>query len=212
MNEHYPFVLKPLPYSYNALEPYIDAQTMELHHNAHLKGYIDTLNEALKNYPEYHRWSLERLISNSGALPENIRTTVRTRAGAVLNHNQYFDEMKKDSKEIPDGEFKEELIKQFGSIENFKEIFLDNAKELFGSGWTFLVMDIRPESFGRFQILNLLNQDRPSDANWKVIMLTDVWEHAYYLKYKNRRDEFLNAWWNVINWENISRNYTNEKS
>lgn len=207
MNEHYPFALIPLPYSYDALEPHIDTKTMQLHHGAHLKGYVDTLNDALKDYPEYHNWSLERLINNSGALPESIRTTVRTRAGAVLNHNQYFNEMAGTTSENPVGEFQEGLINQFGSIENFKNIFLENAKDLFGSGWTFLAMDIRPESFGRFQILNLLNQDRPSNVNWKVILLTDVWEHAYYLKYNNRRNEYLDEWWKVVDWDKINNNY-----
>ena len=207
MNEHYPFVLKPLNYSYDALEPFIDEQTMHLHHDAHLKDYVDTLNAALKDFPEYHNWSLERLINSSGALPQSIRATVRSRAGAVLNHNQYFEEMSPDSANVPEGDIAEELANQFGSIENFKTVFLENARNLFGSGWTFLVMDIRPESFGKFEILNLLNQDRPSDSNWIVLMLVDVWEHAYYLKYNNRRSEYLNAWWQVINWDKINENY-----
>jgi len=208
MNEHYPFMLKPLPYSFDALEPHIDEETMKLHHDAHLKGYVDTLNAELKKFPEYHNWSLERLVNNSGALPMSIRGIVRTRAGAVLNHNQYFDEMSPDGAQKPVGKLADALTMQFGSIDNFKNIFLENAEELFGSGWTFLVMDIRPESFGELKILNLLNQDRPSDANWKVLLLTDVWEHAYYLKHNNKRADYLKDWWEVVDWDKVNKNYT----
>ncbi len=210
MPEHYPFQLIPLPYPYDALEPYIDEQTMHLHHDAHLKNYVDTLNAALKDYPEFHNKSLEWLANNSGALPDSIRNTVRTRAGAVLNHNQYFRLLQKSDNNNPVGEFAEKIKEQFASVDNFKQEFLKNAEELFGSGWTFLVMDKRPESKGELKILNLLNQDRPSNNTWKTLIALDVWEHAYYLLYNNRRKEYLEAWWNVADWEEINKDYNNK--
>ena len=184
---------------------------MRLHHDEHLKNYVDTLNAALKDYPEFHNRDLTWLANNSGALPDSVRNTVRTRAGAVLNHNQYFSQLKNSDIDAPTGELAEKIEEQFGSLDNFKEEFLKNAEELFGSGWTFLVMDKREESFGELSILNLINQDRPSNNVWETIIALDVWEHSYYLLYQNRRREYLDAWWQVVDWDEISKLY-NEKT
>lgn len=159
MAEHYPFQLMPLPYAYNALEPYINEETLRLHHSGALKNYVDRLNAALGSYPMYHSWSLDRLISNNGALPGEIRQQVRAYAGGVLNHQNYFLSMSNDKSDVPIGKLAEVIQKQFGSYETFQQVWAENALQVFGSGWTFLVMDLRHESFGSFNILNLINQD-----------------------------------------------------
>ena len=207
MAEHYPFQLMPLPYAYNALEPYINEETLRLHHSGALKNYVDRLNAALGSYPMYHSWSLDRLISNNGALPGEIRQQVRAYAGGVLNHQNYFLSMSNDNSDVPIGKLAEVIQKQFGSYETFQQVWAENALQVFGSGWTFLVMDLRHESFGSFNILNLINQDIPVSSTWQTILLIDMWEHAFFKQYNFDRKSYVEAWFHLINWERAEQQY-----
>ncbi len=207
MAEHYPFQLMPLPYAYNALEPYINEETLRLHHSGALKNYVDRLNAALGSYPMYHSWSLDRLISNNGALPGEIRQQVRAYAGGVLNHQNYFLSMSNDKSDVPIGKLAEVIQKQFGSYETFQQVWAENALQVFGSGWTFLVMDLRHESFGSFNILNLINQDIPVSSTWQTILLIDMWEHAFFKQYNFDRKSYVEAWFHLINWERAEQQY-----
>ena len=207
MAEHYPFQLMPLPYAYNALEPYINEETLRLHHSGALKNYVDRLNAALGSYPMYHSWSLDRLISNNGALPGEIRQQVRAYAGGVLNHQNYFLSMSNDKSDVPIGKLAEVIQKQFGSYETFQQVWAENALQVFGSGWTFLVMDLRHESFGSFNILNLINQDIPVSSTWQTILLIDIWEHAFFKQYNFDRKSYVEAWFHLINWERAEQQY-----
>lgn len=203
MNEHYKFILKPLEYDYDALEPYIDKETVEIHHNKHLKTYVDNLNKALSKCNAFHMWSLEKLIVENCKLPKNIQTAVRNNAGGVYNHNFYFDIMTNNSTKKPVGILASEIKKQFLSFENFKEKFKQTALNQFGSGWGFLVSD----RCGMLKIISTPNQDTPLTMNLCPILLVDVWEHAYYLKYQNRRADYLDNWFNIIDWEKANLNY-----
>jgi Fe-Mn family superoxide dismutase len=202
MEDKYPFKLIGLPYAYNALEPYIDTETVRLHHDKHLKKYVDTLNDILSKYPEYQTWSLERLILNNSALPANIQIGVRNNAGGVYNHNLYFNIMKPGCENnVPIGNLKEAIIKTFDSLDNFYTQFKDAALKVFGSGYAWLIVDKDKE----LKIVTTPNQDVP--LNVFHILLIDVWEHAYYLKYKNRRDEYIMNWNNIIDWDKAEKNY-----
>lgn len=205
--EHYPFQLKPLEYPYDALEPYIDKETMTLHHDKHLQAYVDNLNKALEKYPAYQGWSLERLLGNLGALPDSIRTAVRNNAGGVYNHNLFFSIMANKENKKPVGKLAEAIDERFGSYDKWKEAFASNAQSVFGSGWTWLLVSLRPETFGQLEIVSTQNQDVPSLDRWLPILLIDVWEHAYYLKYQNRRPEYIENWFQVINWERAEVEY-----
>ncbi|MDF2865397.1 MAG: superoxide dismutase [Clostridia bacterium] len=202
MEDKYPFELMPLQYQYNALEPYIDTTTVRIHHDKHLKKYVDNLNEILKQNPTYQSWSLEKLILHNSSLPTNIQVGVKNNAGGVYNHNFYFDIMKPPLEQnIPIGNLKEAIIKSFGSLENFYKVFKDAAVKVFGSGYAWLVVDSTKE----LKIVTSPNQDVP--INVFHILLIDVWEHAYYLKYKNKRDEYITNWSNLIDWEKAEKNY-----
>lgn len=203
MNDHYKFVLKPLNYDYDALEPYIDAETVRIHHNKHLQTYVDNLNKALSKCESFHKWSLEKLIVNNCRLPNDIQTAVRNNAGGVYNHNFYFDIMTKDSTKKPVGILSDEIKNQFSSFESFKEKLKSVSLNQFGSGWGWLVCD----KCGKLKIISTPNQDTPLTMNLCPILLVDVWEHAYYLKYQNRRADYLDNWFNVIDWEKINHNY-----
>ncbi len=203
MEEKYPFKLTPLPYQYNALEPYIDMETVKIHHDKHFKKYVDNLNEILSEYPTYQTWSLEKLILNNDSLPSNIQTGIKNNAGGVYNHRLYFDIMRAGTQDNnPVGNLKEAIIKSFESIENFYKLFKEAAVKVFGSGYAWLIVDKNKE----LKIVTSPNQDVP--LNVFHIILIDVWEHAYYLKYQNRRDEYINNWNNIIDWNKAERNYT----
>jgi Fe-Mn family superoxide dismutase len=192
--------LPALPYDFAALEPYIDAQTMQLHHDKHHGAYVTNLNAALDKHPEWKDRTLEELMRNVNSLPEDIRTTVRNNGGGHVNHSMFWKIMKPSGGGAPSGEIAR-VIDTFGGFEAFKEKFNDNGLKRFGSGWTWLV---RGRS-GQFELLSTPNQDSPfMDGNFPV-MGNDVWEHAYYLKYQNRRGDYLKAWWNVVNWDEINR-------
>jgi Fe-Mn family superoxide dismutase len=198
----YPYSLPQLPYSYDALEPYIDKMTMEIHHTKHHQGYINNLNSALEKYPEFHNLELEEILKNLNQLPEEIRTTVRNNGGGHYNHTLFWEIMKPNGGGEPKGKLKEEIEKIFGSFEEFKKLFSETAIKHFGSGWAWLV--ITPDK--KLKVYSLLNQDNPLMNGDIPIMGLDVWEHAYYLKYQNRRAEYVEAWWHVVNWDKIEEN------
>jgi len=198
---HYPFQLVPLPYAYNALEPYIDEKTMRLHHDKHLQTYVNNLNAALKDYPEFHNWSLEQLLYYSDRLPETIRTTVLNNGGGIYNHNFFFAGLAgaTDKEGIqqakPSGVFVQAINAKFGSWESFQQEFKKQALSVFGSGYTWLVSDQN----GNLKILNTKNQDTLLPLNLYPIMSIDVWEHAYYLKHYNVRADYIDDWFKVVN-------------
>ncbi len=197
------FKLPPLPYSYDALEPYIDARTMEIHYTKHHQGYVDNLNKALEKHPELFKKSLEGLLSDLPALPEDIRIAVRNQGGGDYNHSFFWPLMKKNGGGVPKGAIGKALEKTFGSFESFKEEFNNAAKTRFGSGWAWLVMN----PAGTLSVTSTANQDCPIADGSKPILGLDVWEHAYYLKYQNKRVDYINAWWNVINWDTVEHHY-----
>ncbi len=203
----YPYTLPPLPYPYDALEPYIDRMTMEIHHTKHHQGYINNLNSALEKYPEFHNLELEEILKNLNQLPEEIRTVVRNNGGGHYNHALFWEIMKPASAESalsPDQSVLLENIRNtFGSFEEFKKLFSETALKHFGSGWAWLVLT--PDK--KLKVYSLPNQDNPLMNGDLPIMGLDVWEHAYYLKYQNRRNEYIEAWWNVVNWEKVEENY-----
>lgn len=201
---HYPFELIPLPYSYNALEPHIDAQTVEIHHNRHLKTYVDNLNAALKPYPQYQNMSLEQLLLNVDKLPSQISTAVKNNAGGVYNHNMYFYTLGSAGSQ-PHGNVLNAINRDFGSYNNFKKEIKQSGLDRFGSGWAWLVLNPN----GKLQIISTPNQDTPLPANMCPVLLVDVWEHAYYLKYKNLRADYLDNWFPIINWNMVEKYYNN---
>lgn len=194
------FSLKPLPYAYDALEPYIDAKTMEIHHSKHHQTYIDKLNMALEAHPEWSALSAEKLIQSLDKIPESIRTAVRNHGGGHANHSFFWSLLKKDI--AFKGKIADAIIATFGSYQNFKESFSSAATLLFGSGWAWLVLDA-----GELRITTTPNQDNPISQGKFPLLGLDVWEHAYYLKYQNRRPEYINAFFHVVNWETINDYY-----
>jgi len=192
--------LPELTYSYDALEPYIDQQTMELHHTKHHQTYIDKLNGALENYPDLQDNTAEVLISNLDEIPEDIRTAVRNHGGGHVNHSFFWPLLKKDTH--PGGAFAQAVQKSFGGFDAFREQFSSAATLLFGSGWTWVVA-----SSSGLEIVTTANQDNPISQRKIPVLGLDVWEHAYYLKYQNRRPEYIAAFFEVINWEIVDANY-----
>lgn len=202
MKQHYPFVNPPLPYDFDALEPYIDSKTMELHHNRHLQTYVDNLNLTLKNYPEYQSLSLEELLIYINSLPEEIREQVHRNAGGVYSHLLYFFNLKPPEAPTPQAlPCCHYLISVFGSFDRFLDSFRRAALSVFGSGYAWLVMD----AVGRLRIITTANQNTPLEQNLRPILNLDMWEHAYYLKHYNLRDNYISDWMQVIHWEQVSR-------
>lgn len=196
-------ILPPLPYAFDALEPYIDARTMELHHDGHHKAYVDNLNKALAPYPELQEVSIMELLWNLESLPEEIQTAVRNNGGGHYNHSFFWPIMKKNGGGKPKGKIAEEIQKSFGSFEKFQEEFNASAKSVFGSGWAWLVLD----ADGKPVISTTTNQDVVLFEGDIPVLGLDVWEHAYYLKYTNKRVDYINAWWNVVDWDQVEENY-----
>ena len=205
-NNHYPFELVPLPYPYDALEPYIDEKTMHLHHDKHLQTYVNNLNAALKDCPELHHWSLEQLLYYIDRAPEQIRTAVHNNGGGVYNHNLYFAGLKsaKETKGESGGDLARAIDAQFGGFDAFKKEFKNQALAVFGSGYTWLVSD----ACGKLQIVNTKNQDTVLPMNLLPVLLIDVWEHAYYLKHYNVRADYIDDWFNVLNMCQAEMNYS----
>lgn len=196
--------LAPLPYDYAALEPYIDAQTMQLHHDKHHAAYVNNLNGALGDYPELQSKSIESLVADLNSVPEAIRTVVRNNGGGHVNHTMFWEIMAPNAGGVPTGELAEAITDTFGDVDTFKQRFVEAGVKQFGSGWVWLV--VNPEH--KLQIISTPNQDSPITGGSQPILGNDVWEHAYYLKYQNRRPEYLNAWWNVVNWQEVNRRFT----
>lgn len=196
------YKLPPLPYAYDAMEPYIDTWTMELHYTKHHQAYIDNLNAALKDHPEWQNKPVEDLLKDLSALPESIRTAVRNNGGGHYNHSLFWTYMTA-SGDKPRDKVKHAIEKKFKSFDAFKEEFNAAAKSRFGSGWAWLSFDKK----GDLVITSTANQDSPISAGMKPVLGLDVWEHAYYLKYQNRRVDYIQAWWNVVNWEKIEQEF-----
>jgi Fe-Mn family superoxide dismutase len=201
------FTLPPLPYGYDALEPNIDARTMEIHHTKHHQGYVNNLNAAIEKAPELQDKSLEELLKNLSAVPEKVRTAVRNNAGGHWNHSMFWVIMAPNAGGEPTGELADAIKKSFGDFSKFKEQFNAAASGRFGSGWAWLVSDPK----GGLAIESTPNQDNPLMEGRYPIMGVDVWEHAYYLKYQNRRADYLAAWWNTINWPEVAKRYEERK-
>jgi len=195
------YEVPPLPYAYNALEPHIDEQTMHLHHDKHHAAYVTKLNGAVEKHPDLQKKSPEDLIRNLNSLPEEIRGVVRNNGGGHVNHTMFWQIMGPHKGGAPSGAIAEAINKAFGSFDAFKEKFEAAGVNQFGSGWAWLV---RTKS-GEFKVKSTPNQDNPISNGEFPIMGNDVWEHAYYLKYQNRRPDYLKAWWNVVNWDEINK-------
>jgi Fe-Mn family superoxide dismutase len=202
--QHYPFELLPLPYHYDALEPYIDMETMYFHHDKHLGSYVNRLNELLEPYPHLHNWSLERLILENRTLPEDIQEDVLKNAGGVYNHQLYFSGMSPSVTELK-GKLKDALLLDFGTWEEFYKTFVEMAMKIFGSGYLWLAADDK----GKLVLVPLPNQATPLSIGLTPILNLDVWEHAYYLKHQNLRADYINDWFHVINWAEAGRRYQN---
>lgn len=196
--------LPELPYAYDALEPYLDSRTMEIHHTKHHQTYVDKLNAALKEHATLHAKRAEELLKELHAIPESIRTAVRNHGGGHVNHSFWWPMLKKEV--AFGGPIADAVTKRFGSREKFKETFSNTAALLFGSGWTWLVLDR-----GSLEIVATPNQDNPISQGKTPLMGIDVWEHAYYLKYQNRRPDYVAAFFNVVNWDRVNDIYTAAK-
>ncbi len=196
------FQLPPLPYDYDALEPHIDEETMHLHHDKHHQGYVNNLNAAIEKHPELSDMSAEDLLRNLDKVPEDIRTAVRNNGGGHVNHTMFWEIMTPNGGE-PSGAIADAIAQEFGSLDEFKQQFNDAGAKRFGSGWAWLVR----KSDGKLAVISTANQDSPLSDGHYPIMGNDVWEHAYYLKYQNRRPEYLSAWWNVVNWDEVNKRY-----
>lgn len=195
--------LPPLPYAYDALEPHIDQETMTLHHDKHHQAYVNNLNTALEKYPDLQGKSAEELIRDLNSVPEDIRMAVRNNGGGHVNHSMFWEIMGPNGGGQPTGAIADAINQAFGSFDDFKKQFNDAGVKRFGSGWVWLVRN----SSGQLQITSTQNQDNPISEGHTPILGNDVWEHAYYLKYQNRRPDYLNAWWNTINWDEINRRF-----
>ena len=199
-NNHYPFVNTPLPYSYNALEPFIDEKTMELHHDKHLQTYINNLNVALKDQPQLQKLSLEQLIRKSSCLPQPLQTTIRNNAGGVYNHRFFFAGLSNQGTKQPSGALAREIQRQFGGFDAFETAMKQAALSVFGSGYAWLV-----QQSGKLVIITTPNQNCPIEQGKVPILAIDVWEHAYYLKHYNGRADYIQDWFQIINWEQAER-------
>ncbi len=198
-----PHILPELPYAYAALEPHIDALTMRIHHGQHHGGYVKNLNTALQQHPALQKKSVEELLRNLSAVPEDIRTAVRNNAGGHANHSMFWTIMAPKNGSQPGGKIAAAVKESFGGLDQFRERFIDAGTRRFGSGWVWLVGN----KSGKIEILSTANQDNPLIDGLFPIMGNDVWEHAYYLKYQNRRSDYLQAWWNVVNWEAVNKRF-----
>ena len=200
------FELPSLPYAYNALEPHIDAMTMEIHHSKHHNAYVTNLNAALDKHPHLAGKSLEELVTNLDGLPEDIRTAVRNNGGGHFNHSLFWKVMSPNGGGEPSGALAQAISTAFGDFASFKTTFAQAAVGRFGSGWAWLGF-----KGGKLTVLSMPNQDVPMMDGLTPVLGIDVWEHAYYLKYQNRRPEYVANWWNIVNWEEVARRFAEAK-
>jgi Fe-Mn family superoxide dismutase len=202
------YELPPLPYDYAALEPYIDAETMKLHHDKHHQAYITNANGALEKHPELASKTADELLADLNAIPEDVRTVLRNNAGGHSNHSMFWSIMGPAGQNggAPAGALADQIKADFGDFETFKKTFNETTAKQFGSGWGWLVFKA-----GKLAIVTTPNQDSPLSQGLYPILGNDVWEHAYYLKYQNRRPEYLAAWWNVVNWNEVAKRFETAK-
>jgi len=198
--------LPPLPYPFDALEPYIDARTMEIHHDKHHAAYVTNLNKALEGHPELQKLPVEELLARIGEVPEAVRTAVRNNGGGHLNHSMFWKTMKKGGGGEPSGNLADAIKGAFGNFPDFKKTFTQAAISRFGSGWAWLLI-----RGGKLTVESSANQDNPVMDGGKTLFGLDVWEHAYYLKYQNRRAEYVEAWWNTVDWAQVAKNFVDAK-
>jgi superoxide dismutase, Fe-Mn family len=196
------YEVPPLPYDYAALEPHIDTQTMHLHHDKHHLAYVTNLNGAIEKHPDLGKHTAEDLLRNLNSVPEDIRTTVRNNGGGHVNHSMYWLIMQPGGGGDPTGKIAEQIRKDFGDFAAFKKQFNETTAKQFGSGWGWVVWE-----GGKLAIITTANQDNPLLQGKYPILGNDVWEHAYYLKYQNRRPDYLAAWWNTVNWTEINKRF-----
>lgn len=196
------FKLPKLPYSFNALEPFIDALTMEIHHDKHHQAYIDKLNAAVADNSFFRGKTIEEILTDTLSIRKEIRTAVINNGGGYLNHNFFWEIMAPNSSFDQESRIGKKIIETFTSFDLFKEKFSNTAVGRFGSGWVWLVVD-----GGKLEIIDTQNQDTPISIGNKPLLCLDVWEHAYYLKYQNKRADYVNAWWNVVNWKKVEENF-----
>ena len=204
MSKH---TLPDLPYAFDALEPYIDARTMEIHHGKHHAAYVSNVNTALEKYPEWFEHSIETICTRINEVPEDVRTAVQNNGGGHFNHSLFWPLMAKGQGGKPGGDLGKAIDTTFGSFDAFKETFTKAAMTRFGSGWAWLSLD----TGGKLVIHSTPNQDNPLMEGKKPVVGLDVWEHAYYLTYQNRRPDYITAWWNVVNWARADENYRNAR-
>jgi len=196
------YQLPPLPYDYAALEPHIDAQTMTLHHDKHHQAYVNNLNGAIEKHPDLGKHTAEDLLRNLNSVPEDIRTTVRNNGGGHVNHSMFWAIMKPGGGGEPTGKIAEQIRKDFGDFASFKKQFNETTAKQFGSGWGWVIWD-----GGKLAITTTANQDNPLLHGKYPVLGNDVWEHAYYLKYQNKRPDYLAAWWNTVNWDEVNKRF-----
>jgi len=192
--------LPPLPYAFNALEPHIDARTMEIHHGKHHQAYVTNLNAALDKHPELHSKTIEDLLKGINSVPEDIRTPVRNNGGGHANHTMFWEIMGPNGGGAPSGAIADAINSSFGGFDKLKEEFKKAAIGRFGSGWAWVI-----DNAGKLVVESSANQDSPLMEGKKIVFGIDVWEHAYYLNYQNRRPDYVDAWWNVVNWDAINK-------
>lgn len=197
------FQLPKLDYPYDALEPHIDARTMEIHHSKHHQGYVNNASAALEKYPDLQSKSADELLSDLSALPEDVRTALRNNVGGHANHSLFWRVMAPGAGGEPSGALADAIHTAFGDFGGFKDVFSKTAATRFGSGWAWLVID----GSGGLQVRSTANQNSPISDGHKPILGLDVWEHAYYLMYQNRRPDYIAAWWNVVNWKEVTRRF-----
>ncbi|GGH73468.1 Fe-Mn family superoxide dismutase [Pullulanibacillus pueri] len=197
------YILPTLNYAFDALEPHIDQKTMEIHYGKHHQTYVTKLNAALEGHPELQEKSLEVLLANLDAVPEDVRTAVRNNGGGHLNHSLFWEVIDPSSRNALSGKLAEAINKAFGSFDQFKETFSEAAAARFGSGWAWLVVN----NSGELEVISTANQDNPIMEEKTAILGLDVWEHAYYLNYQNRRPEYIASFFNIINWDVVSEKY-----
>ena len=203
-----PYTLPKLPYGYDALEPHIDAKTMEIHHDRHHQTYVTNVNNALKDHPDLASKSVEELISDLNSVPEGIRTAVRNNGGGHANHSLFWEIMGPNGGGQPSGDLANAINQTFGSLDDFKQQFAQAATTRFGSGWAWLSV----ESGGGLRVESTANQDSPLMEGRTPILGLDVWEHAYYLKYQNKRPDYISSWWNTVNWDAVAQRYASARS
>ena len=197
------FKLPELNYAYDALEPFIDEQTMIIHHTKHHQTYVDNLNKALEGHEKYQNMGIEELMVFLNELPDSIKTAVRNNAGGHINHTMFWNLMSPNGNSAPVGEIAKKIDEDLGGFDKFKDEFKKAALGRFGSGWAWLVLDKE----GKLMIVSTPNQDNPLTDGLKPLLGIDVWEHAYYLKYQNKRADYIDAWWNVVDWNKVEEEY-----